>query len=129
LTLAGITRAIGYFEQSVARDPEYTLAYAGMAECYAILPISYDVPVMEILPKALSSSARAVQLDDSLAEAHASVGAVKVWMEWDWEGAEAALRRAIDLNPSYLQAHWWYAVTLSAAIWRKNEHSGSRTHG
>jgi TolB-like protein/Flp pilus assembly protein TadD len=114
LTPTGITRAIGYFEQSIARDPDYALAHAGVAECYAILPISCDAAVLEILPKALSSSARSVQLDNALAESHASVGAIKVWMEWDWGGAEASLRKAIELNPSYVQAHRWYAVTLSA---------------
>ena len=65
----GIRRGIEYFEQAVARDPTYALAYAGLADCYAVLPITCDAPALEVLPKALAAANRAVEVDDSLAEA------------------------------------------------------------
>jgi tetratricopeptide (TPR) repeat protein len=84
-----------------------------MADCYSMLPITCDAPALEILPKALAAAWRAVELDERSAEAHTSVGTVKVWMDWDWRGAEIALRRALELNPSYVQAHRYYACLLS----------------
>ena len=66
-----------------------------------------------MLPKALSAASKAVHLDANSAEAYTSLGTVKVWMEWDWPGAEAALRRALEINPSYVQAHRYYACLLS----------------
>jgi TolB-like protein/Tfp pilus assembly protein PilF len=114
LNRTGFSRAIGYFEQAVARDPDYALAYVGLAETYAILPINCEALVPEIHPQALAAAAKAVQLDPTLAEGHAASGAVKAWMEWDWEGAETSLQRAIALNPSYVHAHRMYAIVLSA---------------
>jgi len=111
---ASVMRATGYFEQAAERDPSYALALVGLAECYAMLPIACDTPPLEILPKALAAARGALRLNDSLAEAHAAMGAILLWMEWDWEGAETSLRRAIALNPSYVHAHRWYAVFLCA---------------
>ena len=113
LTPPGIRRGLAYFEQVVSLDPNYALAWAGMADCYSMLPIACDEPVEEILPKALAAARQAVELDDGLAEAHSSLGTVKVWMDWDWPGAEAAFQRALSLNPSYVQAHRYYACLLS----------------
>ena len=113
LTPPAIRQAISYFEQAVAVDPDYALAWSGMADCYSMLPITCDAPALEILPKALAAAWRAVELDERSAEAHTSVGTVKVWMDWDWRGAEIALRRALELNPSYVQAHRYYACLLS----------------
>jgi TolB-like protein/Flp pilus assembly protein TadD len=113
LTPIGIQRGIGYFQDAVARDPNYALAYAGLAECYAMLPITCDAPPLDVFPKAMAAATKAVDLDASLAEAHAAVGSIKMWMEWDWAGAEIALRRAIELNPNYVMAHRWYGHLLS----------------
>jgi tetratricopeptide (TPR) repeat protein len=113
LTPPAIRQGIAYFEQAVALDPNYALAWSGMADCYSMLPITCDAPALEILPKALAAARKAVELDPGLAEAHTSIGTVKVWMDWDWPGAEAALRRALELNPSYVQAHRYYACVLS----------------
>ena len=113
LTPPGIRRGLDYFEQVVSLDPNYALAWAGMADCYSMLPIACDEPAKEILPKALAAARKAVELDDGLAEAHSSLGTVKVWMDWDWLGAEAAFQRALALNPSYVQAHRYYACLLS----------------
>jgi TolB-like protein/Flp pilus assembly protein TadD len=112
LTPPAIQRAIAYFEKSIALDPHYALAWSGIADCYSMLPITCDAPAREILPKALAAARRAVELDDGLAETHTSLGTVKVWMDWDWPGAEAALRRALEINPNYVQAHRYYACLL-----------------
>jgi TolB-like protein/Flp pilus assembly protein TadD len=112
LTPPAIERAIAYFDKAIALDPHYALAWSGIADCYSMLPITCDAPALEILPKALAAARRAVELDNSLAEAHTSLGTVKVWMDWDWPGAEAALRRALEINPSYVQAHRYYACLL-----------------
>jgi TolB-like protein len=113
LTPPGIRKGLSYFEQVVALDPEYALAWAGIADCFSMLPIASDEPVNEILPQALAAAHRAVKLNGGLAEAHSALGTVKVWMDWDWAGAEASFRRALELNPSYVQAHRYYACLLS----------------
>lgn len=113
LTPAGIRRGLGYFMQVVSLDPNYAPAWSGIADCYSMLPITCDEPAMELLPKALAAARRAVELDEGLAEAYTSLGTVKVWMDWDWAGAEAAFRRALALNPSYVQTHRYYACLLS----------------
>jgi tetratricopeptide (TPR) repeat protein len=78
-----------------------------------MLPITCDAPALNILPTALAAANRAVELDDQLAEAHSAVGSIKLWMEWDWAGAEAAFRRALALNSSYVTAHRYYGHLLS----------------
>lgn len=78
-----------------------------------MLPITSDEPGNEILPKALAAARRSVELGGDLAEAHSSLGTVKVWMGWDWPGAEAEFQRALQLNLSYVQAHRYYAHLLS----------------
>jgi adenylate cyclase len=89
LTPPAIQRGIACFEKALALDANYALAWSGIADCYSMLPITCDAPPLEILPKALAAARKAVELDDSLAETHTSLGTVKVWMDWDWPGAEA----------------------------------------
>lgn len=113
LTPSGIQRGIRYFQEALDKDPGYALAYAGLADCYSMLPITCDAPALEILPKALAAAHRAVELDNDLAEAHSALGTIKLWMEWDWAGAEAAFRRALSLNSSYVSAHRYYGHLLS----------------
>ncbi len=113
LTPPGIQRAIEYFQEAVSRDPGYALAYAGLADCYMMLPITCDAPALDILPPAIGAANRAVQLDHRLAEAHSAVGSIKLWMEWDWKGAELAFERAIELNSNYVTAHRYYGHLLS----------------
>ena len=112
-TAEGFTKAVAYFQRATEKDTEYAAAYAGLADCYVLLA-EYDLlPSQEILPKARQAANKALALDESLAEAHASLAAAKVDYEWDWRGAEQELRRATELNPGYATAHQWYAELLS----------------
>lgn len=109
---AGSTeRAIQYFQQALAIDSNEALAYAGLADAYYDQSTILRAP-LEVMPKAKSAAARAIELDDSLAEAHSSLGRVKLTFDWDWQGAESEFRRALELNPSLARAHAGYAHYL-----------------
>lgn len=108
----GLRKAISYFEDAIIEDPNYALAYAGLADAYATLGVVEDVAPQENMPKARSAAMKALELDDGLAEAHASLGYVKHRFEWDWAGAEREFKRAIELNPQYATAHQWYGWYL-----------------
>ncbi|HWN08985.1 MAG TPA: tetratricopeptide repeat protein [Pyrinomonadaceae bacterium] len=105
-------KAIEYFGQAISIDPTYALAYAGLADCYQILPPYGSVPP-DARAKARSAALKALQLDDNLAEAHASMGVIKHAFDWDFAGAEVEFKRAIDLNPNYPLARLWYAQHLA----------------
>jgi TolB-like protein/Flp pilus assembly protein TadD len=111
-TGSDLQRAIQYFDQAIAKDPSYALAYAGLASTYAVLPRGASLPPKEIMPKAKAAANRALELDVTLAEAHAVLGLIKGEFEWDWAGAEGEFKRAIALDPSYPTAHHWYSITL-----------------
>jgi Tol biopolymer transport system component/serine/threonine protein kinase/tetratricopeptide (TPR) repeat protein len=113
-TASGLKQAIDFFEQAIAKDRSYALAYAGLADCYALLNWYVAPPPPDAFPRARQAAARALALDDQLAEAHASLAFYKLYYERDWTGAEREFRRAIELNPSYATAHHWYAFNLSA---------------
>jgi serine/threonine protein kinase/Tfp pilus assembly protein PilF len=107
-----LQRAAEYFQQAIEKDPSYALAWAGLADCYAVYGF-YDVlPPKEANPKAKEAAIRALALDDTLAEAHATLAFVKTCYEWDWPGAEREFKRAIGLNPNYATAHQWYSNLL-----------------
>jgi len=108
----GLKKAIAYFEDAILKDPNYALAYAGLADSYATLGVVEDQSSQDLMPKARSAALRALELDDGLAEAHASLGYVKHRFEWDWPGAEKEFKRAIELNPEYSAAHQWYGWFL-----------------
>jgi TolB-like protein/DNA-binding winged helix-turn-helix (wHTH) protein/Tfp pilus assembly protein PilF len=111
-TKEGLKKALEYFHQAVAIEPNYALAYAAIAECY--LPSAYlgYSPPNEALPKARTAAVRALEIDEALAEAHSALAAEKEFYEWDWAGAEKEFQRAIELNPGYATAHSWYAQYL-----------------
>jgi tetratricopeptide (TPR) repeat protein len=111
-TPEGIRKGIEYFERAISRDPSYALAHAGLADGYHLLALYFVLPPREAYPKAKEAALRAVELDDMLAEAHASLAYVVQNYEWDWPGAEREFRRAIELNPNYATAHQWYAWHL-----------------
>jgi DNA-binding winged helix-turn-helix (wHTH) protein/TolB-like protein/Flp pilus assembly protein TadD len=108
-----LRKAIGFYEEAIGRDPHYALAYAGIGDCYSRLPITSDVPSREAMPKAREATLRALEIDERLAEAHAALGWIKFFDEWDWEGAEREHRRALEINPNYSLAHLGYATLLS----------------
>jgi TolB-like protein/DNA-binding winged helix-turn-helix (wHTH) protein/Flp pilus assembly protein TadD len=111
-TAEGFEKALDYFQKATAKDPEYALAYAGMADCYNLLSSYYILPQKETYPKAKAAALRALELDDRLAEAHTSLAYVKLNFDWDWAGSESEYKRALDLNPNYATAHQWYAWEL-----------------
>ena len=113
-TNESVTRGLECFERAVELDSSYAPAYAGIADSYIVdggryLGVSPEVAYA----KARAAAARAVELDDTLAEAHTSLAAVMTDYDWDWEGADREYRRAIELNPNYVTAHSWYAEQLS----------------
>jgi DNA-binding winged helix-turn-helix (wHTH) protein/tetratricopeptide (TPR) repeat protein len=122
-TSEDLNKAVGYFEDAILEDPNYALAYSGLADSYAVLGILDDIPPDETMPKARSAALRALELDDSLAEAHTSLAFVKHRYEWDWEGAEREFRRAIELDPDYARAHQWYGWYL-VSVGRFDEAEG-----
>jgi TolB-like protein/Tfp pilus assembly protein PilF len=111
-TKEGLTKAIEYFNQSIELDPGYTLAYTGLADSYYRLSNAY-LPPKEALPKARTAAIKAVEIDDTLAEAHASLGLIKMYHDWDWAGAEHHYRRAIELDPRSVLAHQRYGTYLA----------------
>jgi serine/threonine-protein kinase len=110
----GIYRAIEYFNQAIEIDPQYALAYAGLADCYNLLDIWANLPTSETFPRAKSAAQKALAIDDQLAEAHTSLAYAIHTYEWNWDEAEREYRRAIELNPNYATARQWYAEFLTA---------------
>ncbi len=112
LTLSEVQTSISYFQQAIAIDPSYALAYVGLADAYRSSLVG-DMAPTEVLTKAKSAAQKAVELDDSLADAHAELGFVIFWLDWDWKAAEAQYKRALDLDPNNADAHLFYAHLLS----------------
>jgi DNA-binding winged helix-turn-helix (wHTH) protein/TolB-like protein/Tfp pilus assembly protein PilF len=110
-TPEAIHKAIGYFEDAIARDSHYALAYSGLADSYALLG-RFEVPTRDLIARARSAATKALEIDEELAEAHSSLGFIKHRFDWDWAGAEKELKRAIELDPGYATAHQWYGWYL-----------------
>jgi serine/threonine-protein kinase len=110
-TVDGLKKAIEQFQQSIDRDPNYALGYVGLADCYVILEEYSGAPASETLPKARAAADRALAIDDSLSEAHASSAYVYHSL-WRWQEAEEEFKRAIKLNPNYPTAHQWFSFYL-----------------
>jgi tetratricopeptide (TPR) repeat protein len=119
-TVEGLEKGIEYFQQAVDQDPRYALAYTGLADCYTLLGF-YGAEARGVMPRAKAAAARALELDDSLAEAHTSLGGVAAVYDWDWARAEREFGRALELNPNYTPAHHWYAILVLAAQGRRGE--------
>ena len=115
----GFAKAIRYFENATRRDPQYALAYAGLADCYGIIgaTIYGSIPAAEAAPKAKAAATRALEIDPSLAEAQTSLATAKFNYDWDWAGAAEGFRRAIQLDPGYATAYQRYSL-YSIAIGR-----------
>ncbi len=112
-TQADFKRAADYFTLAVQKDPRYALSYAGLADTYSLLGDEGYLPPSEAWPKAKAAAMQALDIDDTLAEAHTSLGLVKEHFEWDWTGAEREFKRAIELNPNSATAHHWYGDYLA----------------
>ena len=114
-TAAGFKNAVDYFNQAVARDSGYAAAYSGLADSYALMG-DWQFSVMtpkEAMPRAKAAAMKALELDDSLGEAHASLALCLDGFDWDFAAADREFRRAIELSPGYATGHHWYAWHLS----------------
>lgn len=111
-TEEGNRKAIECFEQAIELDPKYALAYAGLSDSYEIAANYRYLPIKEAYSKAKNAMTRALELDDTLSEAHTTLGMINM-MDWDFKGAEEAFQRAIKLNANYATAHHWYSYVLS----------------
>ncbi len=107
-------KAIDYFRQAIEIDPRYALAYTGLADSYSFLSGQGIRPPHEAFPLARDAATHAIEIDDSLSEAHTSLAYVKLYYDWDWSGAEREYARAIELNPNYATPHHGYAYLLVA---------------
>ena len=113
-TQKGVVRAIEYFEQAIAADPKYALAYTGLADSYALHVDYRNIPASEGFERAKTYARKALELDETVAEAHASLAWSLFVYDWDWPGADREFRRAIALDPGYATAHQWYAFLLAS---------------
>jgi serine/threonine-protein kinase len=108
----GFKQATNFFQEAIIKDPNYALAYTGLADCYTLRSDYGFLAPKEGYALAKGAVTLALKYDDSLAEAHTSLASIKAVTDWDWQGAENEYRRAIELNPNYPTAHHWYAAQL-----------------
>jgi TolB-like protein/Flp pilus assembly protein TadD len=110
-----VQQAIGHFQQAIEKDPNYAVAYAGLADAYELLSIGFGSrPPVEYLSQAKTMALKALEMDDTLAEAHTSLAYARWLGDLDWSGAEKEFKRALELTSSYVMAHEWYAEYLAA---------------
>jgi serine/threonine-protein kinase len=107
----GIPKAVEYFKQAVAKDPGYALAYTGLADCYGSMGgwESNAMAPHDAWPRAAAAARRALELDETLAEAHTSLAHVHLHYDWNWHAAQEEFHRAVELNPAYSTAHHWFS--------------------
>ena len=113
LTPPATRRAIEYFGRAAELDPNYALAWSGLADSYSAGPINGDAPPLAVWPRAKEAATNAIKAEPELAEVQTSLGFLKFWLEWDWPGAEAAFRKAVSLDPSYPLPHRMIGILLS----------------
>ena len=113
LTPPEIRKSIGFFKQAIDLDPTYALAYFGLADAYGAFAPMSDMPPKDVLPQAKAAATKALEIDESLAEPHATLSFIHTWFDWDWAEAEKEAKRAIALNPNLGSAHIAYAQLLS----------------
>jgi serine/threonine protein kinase/TolB-like protein/Flp pilus assembly protein TadD len=109
----GLNKSIDYFQQAIAKDPTYALAYAGLADCYATLGANGVRAPNEVVPKAREAAQKALEIDSTLVEARPSLALIKAQYDLDWSDAEKDFQQTIALNPSYAESHQWYGTTLA----------------
>jgi len=108
----GFKQATAFFQEAIVKDPNYALAYTGLADCYTLRSDYGFLPPKEGYALAKGAVMLALKYDDTLAEAHTSWASIKAVTDWDWQGAENEYRKAIELNPKYATAHHWYGAQL-----------------
>ena len=113
LTSPEMQKSISYLQQAIESDPNYALAYAGLSDSYRSFAIAGDMQPAEFLPKAKAAANKAIELDDTLAEAHIALGVAVFWSDWDWKAAESQYRQGLKLSPNSADAHLYYAHLLS----------------
>ena len=114
-TLDGYRRGIEYFEQALAKDPDYALPYTGIADCWAMLAFDYfgGVPPREGMPQAKAAAMKALELDENLAEARLPLAVVAMLYDWDYTASEQQFKQALQIKPGYFPARIWYSFMLS----------------
>jgi len=112
-TKEGFEKAIKYFEKAIEKDPTYPLSFVGLADTYSLLGEYAYLSPKDAFPKAKAAVLKALEIEETVAEAHASLGQIRFAGDWDWPGAEQSFQRAIELNPGYATAHHWYAFLLT----------------
>ncbi len=120
-TPESLRKSIEYFNQAIEKDPGYALAYAGLADVYNVATSYLSLPPREVFPPAKAAATKAVELDDTLAEAHSALATVKAQYDRDWSGAEREFRRAIEINPGYPTAHYFYGFVYLCPMGRFEE--------
>jgi adenylate cyclase len=119
-TRADLETAVSYFNQAIGKDAGYAMAYAGLADAYAVLP-EYGASPSEDIPKAKAAARKALELDATLARPHVNLGGIKMAIEWDFAGGEAEFKKALELDPNDAHAHERYADNLSTIGGRETE--------
>jgi TolB-like protein/DNA-binding winged helix-turn-helix (wHTH) protein len=117
--VSGFQKAIEYFNEAIKKDPNFALAYSGLADCDTLLALDTLGP--GLMSEAKAAALKALALDDGLAEAHTSLAAVRIFLDWDWTGSELEFKRALELNPNYAPAHHWYGNILLGPLGRHEE--------
>jgi TolB-like protein/DNA-binding winged helix-turn-helix (wHTH) protein/Flp pilus assembly protein TadD len=118
---SALNSAVEYFQEAIAKDPNYAEAYAGLADSYILLFGYADATPSDALTKAKAAAEKALQLDDSLAEAHASLAIIAPYFDWNWEESQRQYERALQLNPNYATVHHWYGDTYLAPTGKVNQ--------
>jgi len=122
--MEGFNRSIEYFQKAIAEDPDYSLAYAGLADVYFLIAWWDLMPKPEAYARSKEYAEEALHLDKDLAEAHTVLGGILYWNEWKWEEARKELQLAVELNPNFVPAHQYYSELLDIL----NERSEARKH-
>ncbi|HEX5731601.1 MAG TPA: tetratricopeptide repeat protein [Blastocatellia bacterium] len=120
-TPEGLQKSVEHFERAIATDPNYAPAYAGLADAYNLIGTWGGVAPTQVLPRAKALAQRAIEIDETIAEAHSALGGAMAMYDWDWPGSEKEFKRAIELNPGYATAHHAYAMAYLLPLGRLDD--------
>jgi tetratricopeptide (TPR) repeat protein len=112
-TPSDLRTSIPYFQQAIDIDPRYALAYTGLSQAYGVLAIFGEMPPAEAIPLAKAAGQKAIEIDDTLGEAHDSLCMAIFWHDWEWDAAEKECLKALEINPKSADSHGYYAIVLS----------------